>query len=361
MGGGAGSGWAGVTGAAGSAGVGGSAGAAGMAGAAGAAGSTGVAGLAGMDAGLAGRPDATPPGCPIGLMACDGVCVDVTVDASHCGSCGLQCSEGGFCVGGRCHAACEVPLVQCAGSCVDLQSHGSHCGSCGNVCASGICELASCQDKQAGHLVVIGHDFKQANDTMRRMAGNAVFLARGARVRALLFEGTAHEDSITGIGQAIDFVASRDGRAWTRTKASDATITRLLADSDVFVVYPQAGIGVERMSNNRELARLQQLWANALAGFLGRGGVVVLFEGPAMHDGTYQVLGPTLFAAGARQALTSGVVRVDALGDAVALGASQWYAGRENTVRFVDFSSPGSVVAQDPNGDAVVVHRVLVE
>src|SRR5262249_20044779 len=55
---------------------------------------------------------------------------------------------------------CTPPLHACEDGCVDLQTDPDNCGYCGNVCASGICSAGICQGIVAGHIVLIGHDYK---------------------------------------------------------------------------------------------------------------------------------------------------------------------------------------------------------
>ena len=53
-----------------------------------------------------------PPSCPTcygGQLCCDGVCTEVNLDPSNCGSCGHQCGPGEICLGG-----CQ-PAEPCCG------------------------------------------------------------------------------------------------------------------------------------------------------------------------------------------------------------------------------------------------------
>lgn len=83
-------------------------------------------------------------GCPDAWLECDGVCVDVTSDPESCGSCDASCGAGGVCESGRC-TSCDG-LSVCDGLCVDVASDDAHCGSCGRACearatcAAGVCE-----------------------------------------------------------------------------------------------------------------------------------------------------------------------------------------------------------------------------
>jgi hypothetical protein len=91
---------------------------------------------------------------------CAGVCVDLQVDPSNCGACGVTCGPGYACGGGVCRPLvgtdvrdCGPPSVQCA-VCTDLRSDNTNCGRCGQVCtadrtcANGMC-LAPCAAGQS--------------------------------------------------------------------------------------------------------------------------------------------------------------------------------------------------------------------
>lgn len=322
----------------------------------------GVGGMGGMggtggdyDASL---PDASLSGCGLGELECAGSCVTPRTDPDHCGECGVSCG-GGFCANGSCSEGCEAPLQRCGNLCIDTQTDPVHCGSCNNPCASGICEDGTCADATAGHLVVIGHDFSNSNPVMRRLAGNAVFLARGTSVRVLVFEGSATGPSIDGTDAAIDFVADRDGRTWERVEGLEPVITKQLAEVEAFVVYAQPGSTGSAGLDNAELRKWGQDWGNALVEFLRRGGVVVVFEDEAAHDGTFQVLEPGGMFSASGRAPVSGIMSVAALGDAVALGASGSYMSMPSTVYFEDVDTPGTTVVEDPDGNPVIVHRVV--
>ncbi|HTN85551.1 MAG TPA: MXAN_6577-like cysteine-rich protein [Sorangium sp.] len=81
--------------------------------------------------------------CAPGLKECDGDCVDLDIDARHCGSCGNECPEEQLCEDGEC--ACAPGLAACGGACVDLASDPLHCGGCearcgdNQTCTDGAC------------------------------------------------------------------------------------------------------------------------------------------------------------------------------------------------------------------------------
>ena len=299
-----------------------------------------------------GAGDAGPPLCDIGELECDGVCVRPRTDPTNCGGCGIECDSGELCAGGECTALCDPPLMRCGGACIDTSSDPDNCGSCGNRCPSGICEAGECQSPMAGHLVAVGHDYRNSRRGQNRVAGNSVFLARGAPVRVLVYEGEAPASAIAGVDRAIDQVSTDTGRSWMRTAAADPReVPLLLADAEAFVIYSQ------RSASDTMLRKLGEQWARALESFLDRGGVVVLFDGTGSNEGTWQILDEAgLFLATGRTDVSSDVVRVVRAGDGVAVGVPLSYRGETSTVRF-DTTEETVVVEHDEG--PVVVHRVF--
>jgi len=96
--------------------------------------------------------------CSANELACGGICVDISRDPHQCGRCGVTCARGEICHGGTCQPAAPQdantsvavdyrPLQQsrcredgqtdCGGGCVDIRVQAEHCGRCGNVCPVG--------------------------------------------------------------------------------------------------------------------------------------------------------------------------------------------------------------------------------
>lgn len=77
--------------------------------------------------------------CPAGLVACGGRCVDPLVDRAFCGaapgcagpSAGTVCPSGEVCASGACALSCPVGQLACAGKCVDPSTDRVHCGAAG--------------------------------------------------------------------------------------------------------------------------------------------------------------------------------------------------------------------------------------
>jgi hypothetical protein len=101
--------------------------------------------------------DTTSAPCPPGLEACDGTCVDIMNDDTHCGSCALACGGGLMCLEGECGNACSEGEHNCDGSCVDTATDANHCGDCGNTCDSGsVCDAGVCASDCSGSTTKCG-------------------------------------------------------------------------------------------------------------------------------------------------------------------------------------------------------------
>jgi len=92
-------------------------------------------------------------GCGNGTVACpsDGgtACVTTSTDDDNCGTCGVKCSTGEICQGGKCTLTCDAGLSLCApdgGSqyCANFTSDNDNCGACGDVCDAGQCQSSQC-------------------------------------------------------------------------------------------------------------------------------------------------------------------------------------------------------------------------
>jgi hypothetical protein len=293
----------------------------------------------------------------LGEQQCSGVCSNPAADPAHCGSCDNACLPIEVCSAGSCAIECEAPLVQCDGQCFDLTTDPDHCGACGTRCTSGICEDGSCADAIAGQAVVIGHDFVSASNTaMRRLAGNAVFLARGAPVRVLVYRGEASDASANGVETAIDAVKRELGRDWQKIAAIESIVPLQLASADALLVHAQAG------ASKSTLMKLGQQWGNAIAQFLVAGGVVVVFDTPSTtNDGTFRVLEAAhIFEADSRESVASQQLTLQTPGLGVAVRVPDRYMSATNTVHFNAVTTPGAFVVVDKDGLPVVVQRVIL-
>lgn len=302
-------------------------------------------------------PDGSTPdamvGCGVGTLDCDGVCVRPDIDSDHCGDCDTVCPMGDICVAGLCAPACPAPKTVCPQGCVDLTRDADNCGVCGTKCGTRICSLSQCEQGAPGHLILIGHDYRKSNKNMSRIAGNAVFMAQGQTVNVVTYVGGVTGLSLAGVNAAIDEVATARGRSWVGTSAMAGTVSYLLASADVFLIYPQ------RTGTNATLAALGDQWKTALSQFLARGGIVVAFDGVAIHDGTWQILqGAGLFQAdGPTTLVPDSLMTVTLPVDSVVLGVPITYTALANTVWF-NTTDP-NVVVRHPDGPSVI-HRVFV-
>lgn len=68
---------------------------------------------------VADEPDRAVLCASEGLGLCDAVCVDLALDARHCGGCGQACATGEACVAGWCEPPCPPGQIRCDGACVE--------------------------------------------------------------------------------------------------------------------------------------------------------------------------------------------------------------------------------------------------
>ncbi len=79
--------------------------------------------------------------CGAGLLQCGAECVDVAIDAAHCGGCSQACAPSQVCVGGGCTAP---PDVCPPGGC----PAGSYCDLAQNKCLAGCLNDEGCKESQ---------------------------------------------------------------------------------------------------------------------------------------------------------------------------------------------------------------------
>ncbi|MEM6955520.1 MAG: hypothetical protein AAF645_07510 [Myxococcota bacterium] len=309
----------------------------------------------GGDGGGDGDVDGGPPvcACDIGEQCCSDVCVQPDRDPANCGGCGIRCGAAEFCADSSCEPICAAPLELCGAVCIDTTSDRDNCGGCGIRCASGICQDSACASSSEGHVILIGHDFTVGRTGQNFLAGNSVFIPLGDQVEVLVYEGDATRAAINGVDRAIDLVADRLGRSWSRTVTANVDdVPRLLGDAQVFLVYAQQG------ATDDALQSAGATWGTAFMSFLRRGGVIVVFDGDGANTGTYQLLGAAgLFDAGPKVDITGQIVTVVDRGDIIARSVPASYLGEEDTVHFMSAPS-GAVVVEHPDGP-VVIHEVL--
>ncbi len=242
---------------------------------------------------------------------------------------------------------CEDGLEWCAGECVDLSSDPMNCGECGNECDSGICEDGTCRDGVSGHVILIGHDFTSKNAAIGRLLGNSVFLALGNTVDVVTYRGNGDPDAITSANQSVSAHGASIGRSWNRIAAANAAeVPGLLATADVFLIYDQNEV------EGGDLTELGAGWADALAHFTARDGIVIVLD-----DGdTWPILtGAGLMDLSGATPVAEQVLAVTDPSDAVGSNVPLLYWAAADSVAFTGTSAP--VVVETADHQPVVLHR----
>jgi hypothetical protein len=236
---------------------------------------------------------------------------------------------------------CEATQAACDGTCVDTATDAAHCGSCGRICPSGICEHGKCLGELPGHVIVIGHDYRQHHAAMRRVLGNAISLATTSDVAIARWRGTASVAAHAGTTTAISQAMTQLGRAW---HAVPITSEPSLEGVDVLIVEAQLGSGDAAHSSG-------VAWAPEIASLLARNGVVIVLEGAS--GASYRFVdGAELGPLPAPTDVTQSHAFVVDPGSAIAQQVLSPYLAATSSVVFEGETGPIGTLA-----GPIVVHR----
>lgn len=293
--------------------------------------------------------------CELPNLCCAGRCVDPLTDHAHCGGCGMACDVSETCEDGSCEPICDPPTTYCGGDCVLLDTDPDHCGRCNNRCPTGLCADGRCVGTPPGHVVLIGHSYQVSRAVIRRVLGNAVWLATLPPVEpaldVLVYEGDASTASRNNATTAINESAA--GRTWRRTVFSDVEeLEAGLPDAEVVLIHARGN------ATDAALMALGAEWGPALVAFVERGGVVVVLDAGGSHGGTWQIPAAAgLLDVGGRTTIGTPTLDVVEPGDAVATGLPGQYRAELASAHFDNAGGAVTVVAHE--GAPVVVHRVV--
>ncbi len=270
--------------------------------------------------------------CATGYRFAAGACVPLDGDGGPDG--GTDGGDGGS------GLVCESPLVACEGACLELSMNPDHCGSCGRACASGVCVAGECTGGLPGHVVAIGHDYRRHHGAMARVLGNAVALAPVASVVVTRLPGVASAQVTAALQSSLSAI----GRPW-REVSPPPPSAGALRGIDVLLIEAQQGDGASASS-------LGASWAVALPSFFSRGGVVIALHGAGAQThlfseaaGLYSISAPEL-ATGAQALVVSP-------SDAVVQAVVSPYLAEDSSVTLPGAPRPAIATS---GGGAVVFH-----
>jgi hypothetical protein len=284
-------------------------------------------------------------------------CVDILSDNSNCGSCGNECPKELFCAGGTCTPDCEPPFTACGQSCIDLLTNPFNCGSCGNSCDSGICVNGVCRVQNAGHLLILGHDYTQSHTALMRIIGNGVFISPENPVKVLgytEYADTAPGGQVEKVNSAIEQNAQITGRSWQKKLTSSVIETaENLLKYDVLILYAQ------NRADDSQIKITGNKFFSVLNNFLSIGGIIILTEGPGKNSGSWKLLKYAgLFNCDSTYNCTDCTAQITDAGDALAQGVSTFYWAPQNSTAFK--TSQSKIVAKDQNNDgAILIHKIF--
>jgi hypothetical protein len=211
-------------------------------------------------------------------------CIPPFKTAEQCGSCNTACADPTpvcTAIGNNqyeCQVKCEDPYVNCFNRCVELNSDSDHCGACGAACPSAICNGGKCVGAQAGHIVAICMNYREASQGSQAttLLGNAVFLPMPNPIKILAYSEFAESNVQRRVDTAIGWAGAARGRSYQITTITnpDELSTKLKkTDYDVFLIYDQ------QLAPDGVLGNYGVQWIQTLESFSFVGGVIVVLDG----------------------------------------------------------------------------------
>lgn len=270
---------------------------------------------------------------------------------------GGQCAEGWERERGRCRLqgtneadvdggvpSCAVGQSWC-GACVDVERDPDHCGACGVSCASGTCSAGVCGGRSAGHVVLVGHDYRAHRAAAARLLGNAAGLGGELTVRIAFIDDAADAAVGASVRQALTTGLAAGGRTWTEVEL-EVAFAGAEAAVDVVLVMPRTTPASASLVQG-------DAWRAQLTAFVTGGGTVIGLEGPDSTAADF-VRGSGLLDVVGGGSVTGALVEVVAPTDALTVGVPFPYVADVGSATFV--TTDEAAVVATAAGAAIVVH-----
>jgi hypothetical protein len=255
---------------------------------------------------------------------------------------------------------CAAPLVACRGECISVTSDPQNCGACGKICPSNICVNGLCQGAMPGDVVLIGHDYTNANagSAQAKVLANALSIPTTDPIRVLSYEDGAPAQTVAQAKTVAE--AAIYGRTVSFVRAASAaalTATDLDRNYDIVLIH-DASAG--------DPVAVGASWSAALGEFTVRGGVVVALDRgtspmPQLltSSGLLTVGGHTMLPAATHLVVSDAA-------DVVGAQVLSPYAGFGPPVSFqgvlaasLDFDWVIRSTVSGTPSDPVVIHRIV--
>ena len=256
---------------------------------------------------------------------------------------------------------CVAPLVLCHGACIPVDSDPANCGACGKICPSNICVAGECQGATPGDVVLIGHDYTDANmgSAQTKVLVNALTIPTTDPIRVLSFEDGASAPAVARMkALASGSIKNRQVRF---TRASDAgalTSSTLASVYDIVIINDASAVDPATQGTS---------WAGPLGTFTTKGGVVIALDRGTSSMPELLTSAGLLTVSGHTSLPEGSHLVVSAAADVIGAQVLSPYAGFGAPVSFQGLPPQSAdltwVVRRKLSGnlpgDAVVVHRVV--
>ena len=256
---------------------------------------------------------------------------------------------------------CAPPLVACRGVCISVDGDAANCGACGKICPSNICVSGECQGSTPGDVVLIGHDYTNANlgSAQTKVLINALSIPTTDPIRILSYEDGASAAAVAQLRYlASASIKSRKVKFTRAASASSLTSTTLGRGYDIVIINDASAVD-PLLTGAR--------WAAPLGTFAAKGGVVVAIDRgtspmPELlsRAGLLTVASHTVLAEGSHLMVSAAadVIGAQVLSPYAAFGAPVSFQGLPTPTDDLNWVVRRKSDDGSP-GDPVVIHRVV--
>jgi len=256
---------------------------------------------------------------------------------------------------------CVAPLVLCHGLCISVDSDPANCGACGKICPSNICVAGECQGATPGDVVLIGHDYTDANmgSAQTKVLVNALTIPTTDPIRVLSFEDGASAPAVARMRALASGSIKNRQVKFTRASSAGALASSTLASAyDIVIINDASAVDPVTQGGS---------WASPLGTFTMKGGVVIALDRGTSSMPQLLTSAGLLTVSGHTSLLEGSHLMVTAAADVIGAQVLSPYAGFGAPVSFQGLPSQSAdltwvvreKLAGGTPGDAVVVHRVV--
>lgn len=197
----------------------------------------------------------------------------------------------------------------------------------------------------AGHVVLLGHDYRVHHAAAARVLGNAAAMAGGPDIRIASIVDTSGDPAIVAVRRALDTGLAATGRTWSATSIA-SVVDGDGEGVDVVLVLPRTASADDSFATGES-------WRASLTAFVESGCIVIGLDGPATTTADF-LRGAGLLDVSANATATGTQVDITTPTDALAIGVPTPYAAERGSVTFT--APAGATIVATSGGAPIALH-----